>query len=246
MNRLQTWGREALDLVLPPQCFCCGARVADPARLCQNCFTGISFIADPCCHTCGLPFEFEVEQGGLCALCIARAPDYDHARAAGHYAEPLRSALLAFKHGDRMDMAPGLARLLVRAGRDLLPTAEIIAPVPLHPRRLWYRRYNQASTLADQVAEQTGVPAVPDLLIRKRRTRSQGGLSATARRRNVRGAFKLADRHRETVAGRHILLIDDVYTTGATAEACARLLKRAGAASVSVLTVARVVRSGRL
>ncbi|WP_416896137.1 MAG: ComF family protein [Minwuia sp.] len=246
MSRMTAYARRALDLLLPAQCFSCGAPVAEPGRLCAGCFADSSFIAEPMCISCGLPFEFESEAGRLCGLCAASPPAFDHARAAVRYDEPLRSAVLKFKHGDRTDMASGLANLLRRAGRDILPAADLIVPVPLHPRRLWQRRYNQSALMALALSEQTDLPAAPDALLRKRRTPSQGGLSATARRRNVRGAFAVDDRWRPRLQGAHVVLVDDVYTTGATAEACARVLRLGGAETVSVLTVARVVQSGRV
>ncbi|WP_417516804.1 ComF family protein [Minwuia sp.] len=246
MGAFSTFGRQALDLLLPAQCFGCGAPMADPARLCGSCFGDSVFIADPMCVSCGRPFEFEAEAGRVCGLCVAVPPSFDHCRAAVHYDEPLRSALLKFKHGDRTDMADGLANLLIRAGRDFLGSADLVAPVPLHPRRLWHRRYNQSGLMSAAVARRDALASIPDLLIRKRQTRTQGGLSATARRRNVRGAFALNDRYRTAIAERHVVLVDDVYTTGATVEACARVLKLAGAATVSVLVIARVVRSGQV
>lgn len=246
MGMMSNFGRRALDLLLPPQCFSCGAETAEPGRLCASCFTDSSFIGEPMCHCCGLPFEFEVEPGRLCGVCAAVTPSYDHVRAAAHYEDPLRSALLGFKHGDRTDMAAGFARLLSRAGRELLDRADVIAPVPLHPRRLWRRRYNQSALISEMLAATHGIAGAPDLLLRKRQTRSQGGLSATARRRNVRGAFTVTDRYRPAVSGQHVVIVDDVFTTGATVEACARALKLAGAATVSALVVARVVRAGQL
>ncbi|MEC9344683.1 MAG: ComF family protein [Pseudomonadota bacterium] len=244
MPRLRRAGRATLDLLLPPRCLSCGEAVADPGRLCGTCFAAIDFIAAPACACCGLPFTFETGPDTLCAACAAVRPPYTRARAAARYGEPLRTALLRFKHGDRTDMAVGLALLLRRAGQPWLGQADMIAAVPLHRTRLLRRRYNQSAELARALSALCGVPAVPDLLLRQRRTRSQGGLSGTARRRNVQGAFSVSPRHAAGLKGRHVILVDDVMTTGATVEACARTLVRAGAADVTVLTVARVVRSG--
>jgi len=246
MGAFTTIGRRALDLLLPPQCFSCGAPAVEPGRLCGDCFRDTTFIADPMCACCGLPFEFEVEPGRLCGVCAAVQPSYDHVRAAAHYDEPVRSALLSFKHGDRTDMAPGWATLLERAGQEILRDGDVIAPVPLHPWRLWRRRYNHSALISRILAERQGLLDAPDLLLRKRQTRSQGGLSATARRRNVRGAFTVLDHWRPAIAGQNVVIVDDVFTTGATVEACARALKLAGAETVSALVVARVVRSGQV
>lgn len=152
-----------------------------------------------------------------------------------------RGPVLAFKHADRIDAAPAFVRMLIQAAGDLLADDPLIVPVPLHRSRLLMRRYNQAGVLANALAKQTGLACVPDLLVRRRRTPSQGGLGASARRRNVRGAFAVRDGRDSALRDRRVLLIDDVMTTGATVEACARPLLRAGARAVDVLTLARVI-----
>lgn len=237
-------GRRLLDLALPPQCLACSAPVAEPGRLCAACLAEVDLIGEPFCACCGLPFDFETGAGQLCAACMATPPAFTRARSAARYGERIREALLGFKHGDRTDRAEGLARLMLRLGRPWLAEADLIAPVPLHPRRLLARRYNQAALLAHALAREVGRPAAPDLLVRQRRTRSQGGLSATARRRNMQGAFRLGAAHTDAVRGARVVIVDDVLTTGATVEACARTLRRAGASEVTVLTVTRVVRTG--
>jgi ComF family protein len=179
-----------------------------------------------------------------CGACLARPPAFARARAVFVYDAESRSILLDFKHGDRTDFAPALARWMARAGSELLADADLIAPVPLHPRRLWSRRFNQAALLALAIGRQTGVAVRPDLMRRRRNTPSQGRLSPAGRRRNVTGAFALAPGHRTRVMGKRVLLIDDVMTTGATAEACAKLLLRSGAQAVDLLALARVVRPG--
>ncbi|MEO5338699.1 MAG: ComF family protein, partial [Magnetospirillum sp. WYHS-4] len=164
------------------------------------------------------------------------------ARAAVAYGETSRKLLLAFKHGDRTDSAPALGQWLQRAGGDLLPQVDLIAPVPLHWTRLFLRRYNQAALLARELGRLSGLPVVPDLLVRKRRTASQGHLNPRQRKENLQGAFAVHPRRRAGLAGKRVLLVDDVLTTGATVAACARTLAKAGAASVDVLTLARVLR----
>jgi ComF family protein len=240
---VRKFGAAALDLLLPPQCLACREIVAEPGALCGLCFAKLRFIAAPCCAACGLPFEFD--PGGadaLCGGCIRNRPAYDRARAVFRYDDASRGLILAFKHGDRLDAAPAFARWLARAGGELITEADTIAPVPLHWTRLFRRRYNQSALLANALARVSGRAVVPDLLRRHRRTPSQGGMGRAERVRNVRGAFAL--RPGRVVAGKRILLIDDVLTTGATVEACATVLMKAGAAAVDVLTLARVVRDG--
>jgi len=230
-----------LNAVLPPRCLRCGADVGEAGALCSDCWDGLTFLSDPQCHRCGVPFETVPADGALCGACAARPPAFDRARAVFAYDDASRDLVLGLKHGDRTDAAPGLGRWLCRAGGELIRTADVIAPVPLHSWRLVQRRYNQSALLVRTVARQTGTPAEYDLLRRDRATPSQGGLGRGARRRNVANAFSVTPRHRERLAGRRILLVDDVLTTGATAESCARTLTRAGSAAVDVLTVARVV-----
>ena len=183
--------------------------------------------------------------GALCAACLTRPPAFDTARAILRYDDTSRAPILALKHADRLDLVPGFALWLERAGRPLIEASDLIVPVPLHRGRLWRRRYNQSAELARALSRRTGLALDAGALLRSRPTPSQGAMtSARARRRNVLGAFKVPERGR--VAGRNILLVDDVVTTGATAEAAARALKRAGAAKVRILALARVVRAAEM
>jgi ComF family protein len=183
----------------------------------------------------------------LCGECAREEPVYDRARAALRYDDGARRLILAFKHADRTDTAPAFGVWLARAGAELLADAELIAPVPLHRLRLLKRGYNQSAILARALATKTGLPLIPDLLQRQRATPSQQGLSGQARLENVTaGAFRVHPWHRQRIEGRHIVLIDDVLTTGATAGACARVLRRAGARQLDVLTLARVVRDAAM
>ncbi len=248
-------GRLLLDSVLPPLCLGCGEIVEAAGALCAGCWQGFSFIAPPQCACCGDPFAEHLGEGALCATCLARPPKFRRARAALAYDTQSRRLVLPFKHGDRTDIARACGDWMARAGADLLAEADLIAPVPLHWRRLLVRRYNQAQLLARALARagsrtgsRTGAPAeigarlAPDLLRRRRWTGSQAGLKARERRRNVREAFDIHPRWAAGVVGKTVLLVDDVLTTGATAEACARVLQRGGARHVDVLTLARVVR----
>jgi ComF family protein len=239
---LRTAARTALDLVLPPLCLVCRQPVSDAGGLCASCWSAIRFIGPPHCEQCGLPFAFE--QGPLCGECLQRPPAFSRARAVMLYDDPGKTLILRFKHADRIHAAPALARWLARAGGDLLPHSDVLVPVPLHWRRLFQRRYNQSALLAKALSRQTGLPWLPDTLRRVRATASQGGLGARQRRLNVRGAFAVPAALRARIAGKRALLIDDVLTTGATLDAAARALRRAGAADVFALALARVSKEG--
>ena len=235
-------GALLLDTLLPPQCLSCGASLERSGKLCATCWAGINWIDGPVCAACGLPFDFDIGADALCGACAVRTPAYDRARAVMRYDDHSRPLLLAFKHADRIQSAPAFGAWMARAGGAWLGDADIVAPVPLHRLRLFKRRYNQAALLAQATAKAAGLALAPDVLKRTRATPSQAGRSPAGRVANVRGAFALSPGGKGLVRGRHIVLIDDVLTTGATVEACARILKRGGAWRVDVMTLARVVR----
>ncbi|MCH8858104.1 MAG: ComF family protein [Proteobacteria bacterium] len=238
-------GRRMLDLLYPPLCVACNTQVNEPHSLCADCWGKISFLGGACCAACGLPFEIDAGDETLCGACHARSRDFDRARALLHYDEGSKRLVLAFKYSDRLDHGPAFVRWMERTGRSLLAESDLVVPVPLHRWRLWRRRYNQAAVLAKGLARLSGKPFAPLLLERTRPTPSQGAMpSAKARRRNVLGAFRVPPAKRGLLKERNVLLVDDVFTTGATLDACARALKRAGAARVDALTLARVVRAG--
>ncbi|HXS07184.1 MAG TPA: ComF family protein [Rhizomicrobium sp.] len=231
-----------LDLLFPPLCIGCGEPLGAGQGFCPSCWSGIAFLDGPMCACCGLPFAFDAGEDTRCAPCMTRAPAFDRARAIFAYDEKSRGPILALKHADRLDLTPGFAQWLARSGQDMLAEIDLILPVPLHRLKLWQRRYNQAAELARSLGARSGKPVAPSALKRVRPTESQGAMvSAKARRRNVRNAFAVPDP--ALVAGRSLLLVDDVVTTGATVEACAKALKQAGAAKVQVLALARVVKA---
>jgi len=235
-------GRAALDLLLPPQCLTCDAPVGEPGLLCAACFRETGFVTAPMCACCGVPFS-HVGQGGaeqLCPTCRAGQPAFDSARAALRYDGQARRIVLPFKHADRIEVARGLVVLMARAGAALLERAEVLVPVPLHRRRLFSRRYNQAALLARGLGRAAHRPAVLDALARHRATAPLGERSAAERAAAVDGVFAVRPNRCAAIDGRRVLLIDDVMTSGATANECARTLRAAGAVAVDVLVAARV------
>jgi ComF family protein len=227
-------GRRALDLVLPLTGLD-GEAVQSPG-LNADAWRKIAFLADPVCDGCGTPFEYDV--GARCAACQARPRAFGRARAACLYDEHSRGLILQLKHADRPELGALFARWLNRAAADLIADCDAIAPIPLHRSRLFTRRYNQAAEIARPLSRLCSAAYLPDALARRRPTASQGGKSAQGRARNVAAAFAVPNPVQ--VAGKKILLIDDVLTTGATAQGCARALLAAGAISVDLAVVARV------
>ncbi|HXT81620.1 MAG TPA: ComF family protein [Acetobacteraceae bacterium] len=242
LDTLQTLGLGWLDVSLPPQCACCDARVLRQGQLCANCFGRTNYISVPCCVRCGVPFPARDLAGpdSLCRSCDDNPPRFKCARAALRYDTHARRLILPFKHGDRTELAATLAEQMARAGSDLLRRADLLIPVPLHRRRLFRRKYNQAALLTLALGRLSGVPALPDVLLRLRRTPSLDDRSAAERAMLVSGVFAVRKSRLRQVGNRHMLLIDDVMTSGATASACADVLLKAGAKAVDVLVAARV------
>ena len=230
----------AVGLVYPPTCIVCQAATADAHALCAACWSRLRFIERPYCERLGTPFPVDWGQPLLSPAAIADPPVFQRARAVALYDEIARVLVHRLKYADRLDLARALGTMMVRAGAELLAQADVIVPVPLHPWRLWRRRFNQAMALAAVVSRASAVPCDPFLLARVKRTASQVGLSKAQRQDNLQGAFRVPLEARPRVMGRRVLLVDDVLTTGSTANAASRALLRAGAASVDVLAFARV------
>ncbi|KAF0177775.1 MAG: ComF family protein [Hyphomonadaceae bacterium] len=231
----------AADIVWPPRSLLSDRIVDRPGAIEAPLWAELRFLARPLCAACGFPFETAAEDGALCGACTAEAPGFATARAALVYDDHARKLVLDLKRGGRRDGLKVFAGWMARAGAEALTEADLIAPTPLHWTRLLERRFNQSAWLAEAISRASGKPLAVDLLTRRRRRKSQEGLTASQRRRNVEGVFAM-NPPAGRVAGRIVVLIDDVFTTGATAEACAKALLRAKAAKVHVLTLARVVR----
>ncbi len=229
-----------LDIALPTLCVACREPV-DGEGVCAECWARLSFIAPPFCPRLGIPFVYDPGPEMLSMEAISNPPAYTRARAAVRYDDVARTLVHALKYQDRTDLAPAMGRWMARAGQELLDDADVLVPVPLHWRRAWRRRYNQSGALARVIERQTGVKVVPEALRRIRPTEQQIGLSRPQRATNVQGAFKVAPERQSLIAGRRVILIDDVLTSGATVDACARALLRAKASQVDVLVFARVV-----
>ena len=234
----------ALDLALPPLCPACREPV-DGRALCSACWSKLSFITRPYCERLGIPFVYDPGPGILSMEAIADPPAYRRARAAVRFDEIARALVHALKYGDRLDLAPMMGRWVSHAGRELLAEADALVPVPLHWRRLWARRFNQSAMLAAAISAESSVPIAAGVLKRVKPTAQQVGLSRTERAANVQGAFRVPPEATAAVAGRRLVLVDDVLTSGATVDGCARALLRAGAANVDVLIFARVADPAR-
>lgn len=234
--------RALLDLAMPPHCLACGLPVATEGSLCPSCWSRLTLIERPFCERLALPFAYDLGEGALSAEAIADPPPFERLRAVALFDDIARRLVHGLKYHDRQELARWMAGWMVRAGRDLLGEAEVVVPVPLHRRRLWTRRFNQSAALAATIARSGGKPFAPLALRRIRATQQQVGLGPHEREDNVRGAFRVDQRRRIEVAGRRVLLVDDVYTTGATMKAATRALLRAGAKAVDALVFARVAR----
>lgn len=231
-----------IDLILPPRCIQTGEIVARQGTMDPAAWQKLNFITAPFCQTCSYPFEFNTGHESQCAACLTDPPPFASARCALAYDDASRDLILKFKHGDHLQAVPTLVPMMARAASGILSQIDLIVPVPLHRWRLLRRRYNQSALLGQGLGRETGRECIPDALLRTRPTPSQGHMKAGEREENVRNAFAVNPRHQAALQGKTVLLVDDVYTTGATLRACAKALLKGGVNAVHVLTVARVVR----
>ena len=230
-----------LGLIYPPTCIACQGATGAPHALCAACWSGIRFIERPYCERLGTPFPVDLGMALHSPAALADPPVFERARAVAEYDGTASALVHRLKYGDRLELARALGGMMVRTGAELLVDADVIVPVPLHRYRLWRRRFNQAMALSSVVARESGVPCDPFLLSRVKHIRQQVGLTKAQRQQNLQGAFRVSEDARPRLAGKRVLLVDDVLTTGATANAASRALLRGGAASVDILAFARVV-----
>lgn len=236
-------GAAAVNLVFPPSCLACRKAIAEADALCAACWRHMRFIERPFCERLGTPFALDLGAEGLVSPeAMADPPAYSRARAVAHFDEgPARRLVHRLKYGDRMELAKTMGAWMARAGDAVLTESDVLVPVPLHRLRLMQRRFNQSALLADAVSQRCGVPVAVDALTRVKTTTAQVGLTRTQRALNVQGAFRVDPAHRLAIEGRAVVLVDDVLTSGATANAATRALLRGGARRVDVLVFARVV-----
>ena len=241
---LRSVGQMLGDILVPPLCLACRARIGDKDALCAGCWRQVSFITPPVCDRLGIPLPYATGAVTLSAAALADPPAYDRARAVAHFGDVVRQLVHGLKYGDRHDGVALFGRWLHGAAMPLLDGTNLIVPVPLNRWRLWHRRFNQSALLAQALGRHAQLPVDPLALSRVKATASQVGMTADQRKRNVQAAFRVPQRKTDRIAGRNILLVDDVITTGATVNACARALKRAGATRVDVVALALVARGG--
>lgn len=235
-----------IDFLTPPLCLSCQVPVSSGASLCLDCWQKLQFVDEPVCDVLGTPFAYDEGEGAVSPAAIADPPSWDKARAAVVFDDASAHLVHLLKYNDRQEAGLAMARMMLGAGRNLLPNTDLIVPVPLHRKRLWQRRFNQAAFLCQHVSELSGKAWAHDVLLRVEATPSQVGLDAKERHKNVRRAFEVPPEKRPLIEEKTVLLVDDVRTTGATANACAETLKKAGAAQVNVLSFALVLEPARL
>lgn len=239
LQPLYNSGSRLLNLLLPARCLHCGTSVDEVNTVCSACWQQMHFLSAPFCDTCSQPFDFTMPEGSECAACAQTPPQFDKARSVLVYNEHSRKLISEFKYSDRIHASKAYGKWMARAGKDILKDADVIIPVPLHSKRLKKRLYNQAALLAQVIAKEANITYNPIVLQRIKHRPPQAGLNKAERQKNIKGVFALKPNH--TLKGKHVVLVDDVMTTAATINECCRILKEAGVASVSALTLAKTI-----
>lgn len=230
------------NILFPPRCGLCRNPTEQHGKLCGPCFRKLDFLTKPLCHMCGYPFPYDMDDAALCGECMRHPPLFDAHRSAVRYDDGSSQLIHMLKYYDQPTLLPLLANWLTRAAKDFLEIPNIIiAPVPIHPWRLIKRRYNQAALLSQELATQSSLPIIIDGLRRTKHRAPQASLSRAQRLKNTKGVFIVSPQRHNQISGRPILLVDDVMTTGATLNACAKELRRAGASHIFAATIARTV-----
>jgi ComF family protein len=250
IKRVKSFGfagwAKLVDFLTPALCLSCQVPVTSGSSLCLECWQKLHFVDEPVCDVLGTPFAYDEGEGAVSPAAIAAPPSWDKARASVLFDDASSHLVHLFKYNDHMEAGLAMSNMMLGAGRNLLLETDVIVPVPLHRKRLWHRRFNQAAYLCQQLSKASGKPWSHDVLWRKDATTSQVGLDAKERYKNVRRAFEVSPEKYPMIEGKTVLLVDDVRTTGATANACAETLKKAGAAQVYLLTFALVLEPARL
>ncbi|MEO1143518.1 MAG: ComF family protein [Pseudomonadota bacterium] len=238
--KLSRVAKDIADVLVPPTCLSCDQFVAKPGGCCPQCWSQLRFVTEPLCPVLGTPFSVDMGGGILSAEAIVDPPPFDRLRTVVIYDDLPQRLVASLKYGDRTDIVPWIANWMNKAGQELIRDADVVVPIPLHRARLRSRRFNQSAELSRCIAKLNNKTYLPDLLLRKRNTRQQVGLTEGARERNVSGAFHVPEEKKAVLQGKRVLLVDDVYTTGATVKAAARALKRGKSSKIDVLVFAKV------
>lgn len=244
-----TFFNQIIDFILPPRCIVTGDVVSGQGMLSPQAWRDLNFLGEPLCLRCGIPFDFieKIKLGdSICAGCLKNPPIYNQARSALAYDDNSRDIILGFKHGDQTQSVPVFVPWLKRAGGDFLENADYIIPVPLHRWRILRRRFNQSGLIAQYLSKNMEIECLLDGLVRVKSTPTQGHLDSAGRLKNVKNAFAVPDKIKPLIRHKRIVLIDDVFTTGATVNECTKALLKNGAGTVDVLTLARVVKPLRV
>lgn len=235
--------KSLIDYLFPPVCLNCLTPLEEPHKVCSDCWQNIEFLVAPLCEIKGTPFPFDLEPGTISATAIKNPPEYDKARGVAAYQGTMKDLIHKLKYNDRHELLNLLVNWMKFSGKELIQQSDLIVPIPLYKSRLWERRFNQSALLAKRLSEQTKTPYDCSIFHRKKKTRSQVGLTSKERYQNLKNAFIIEEEKRSKLQGKSILVIDDVITTGATINSAAIALKKSGARSVNILSLAIVTDS---